>query len=375
MSNPIISVLVPVYNVEKYISECIDSIINQTFKNIEIICVNDASTDSSLHILSEYAKLDDRIKIINKDKNEGLLLARKSAVLQAKGQYIVFVDSDDLLHSSDSLAIMHKMMTEENVDILQFNINLLLSNGDLQLDTGWFQTYKHKLFSNQEIISACVNNRYNWCLWNKIYKADVCIKAYQAIKDVYLVAAEDCYAYFLIAYYSQTFIGKSTEPLYDYRQGTGVTSQSNLDLSRFEMFCKENLITSWLEDFLKENKIFNYSYQEILNTLSQRFLSHCFGRMEQIQIHDREYALSLIFKYFSSREMYFYMKSITKYDDLNQNHESSYAYQIKEFNIGKYLRTKILSKITWGQTRRKFSDIYQHQKTLYKMIKSGQVTK
>lgn len=82
------------------------------------------------------------MKIINNDKNKGTLLARKIAVLQAKGKYIVFVDSDDMLHSSNALAILYQMIETEDVDILQFNINLLFPDGTTQLGDGWFQLYE-----------------------------------------------------------------------------------------------------------------------------------------------------------------------------------------------------------------------------------------
>lgn len=97
MSTHLISICVPVYNVEKYLRECLDSIINQTLCNIEIICVNDGSTDSSLDILKSYKIKDSRIKLISFDTNRSLLQARKVAVEVATAPFIMFVDSDDSL--------------------------------------------------------------------------------------------------------------------------------------------------------------------------------------------------------------------------------------------------------------------------------------
>ena len=90
-----VSIIVPVYNTEKYLSRCLDSIINQTLKEIEIICINDGSTDKSFEILTEYAKKDKRIVIINFEQNHGVSFARNKALEIAKGHYIGFVDSDD----------------------------------------------------------------------------------------------------------------------------------------------------------------------------------------------------------------------------------------------------------------------------------------
>lgn len=92
----LISIIVPIYNVEKYLNACIDSIINQTYKKIEIILVNDGSTDNSNKICLEYCKKDNRVKLINK-KNGGLSSARNTGIDNATGQYICFVDSDDVI--------------------------------------------------------------------------------------------------------------------------------------------------------------------------------------------------------------------------------------------------------------------------------------
>ncbi len=87
MKEPLISIIIPIYNVEKYLSRCIKSVLNQTYKNLEIICINDGSTDSSLKILEEFKLIDKRIKIINQ-KNTGQARARNNAFLSSKGEFI-----------------------------------------------------------------------------------------------------------------------------------------------------------------------------------------------------------------------------------------------------------------------------------------------
>lgn len=90
----LVSIIMPVYNVGEYLKDCLDSVINQTYTNIEIICVNDGSTDNSLEILKEYKNKDSRIVIIDK-ANGGLVSARKVGVEAAKGEYSIYIDSDD----------------------------------------------------------------------------------------------------------------------------------------------------------------------------------------------------------------------------------------------------------------------------------------
>ena len=93
---PFISIIIPVYNVAPFIKSCLHSVLNQTYKNIEIICINDGSTDNSLNILKEYHQKDSRIIIVDQE-NEGVSAARNKEILMAKGDYITFVDSGDFL--------------------------------------------------------------------------------------------------------------------------------------------------------------------------------------------------------------------------------------------------------------------------------------
>jgi glycosyltransferase involved in cell wall biosynthesis len=115
-----ISVIIPVYNVEKYLNECLDSIVNQTFEDIEIICINDGSTDGSLDILNEYENLDSRVKVITQE-NRGVSAARNKGLELACGSYIYFIDSDDYLEL-DGLEKLYELSEEKNLDLLLFKL-------------------------------------------------------------------------------------------------------------------------------------------------------------------------------------------------------------------------------------------------------------
>lgn len=110
-----VSIIVPVYNVEKYLKRCLDSLVNQTLKDIEIICVNDGSTDGSLAILNEYVRNDDRIVVINQE-NSGQSVARNRGIDVAKGEYIGFVDSDDWV-CEDYFERLHNSAIQNNAEI------------------------------------------------------------------------------------------------------------------------------------------------------------------------------------------------------------------------------------------------------------------
>lgn len=112
---PKISVIIPVYNIEKYLARCLDSVISQTLKDIEIICVNDGSTDNSANILSVYAEKDERIKIITQS-NAGISEARNIGIQKASGEFIGFVDSDDFIEK-DFYEKLYTSAIKNNADI------------------------------------------------------------------------------------------------------------------------------------------------------------------------------------------------------------------------------------------------------------------
>ena len=113
----LISVIVPVYNVEEYLDECLDSIRKQTYKNIEVILVNDGSTDKSQEICERYCQQDSRFYLINQE-NRGLSGARNRGIQESTAEFITFVDSDDVI-KEDMLEQLMKPMTLENIDIVE----------------------------------------------------------------------------------------------------------------------------------------------------------------------------------------------------------------------------------------------------------------
>ena len=118
---PLVSVIIPVYNVEKYLKECLDSVFSQTLDDFEVIAINDGSIDSSLEILNDYAKKDKRLKIISKN-NEGQGLARNDGLKQAKGEFTLFLDSDDWLENN-ALEKLYRVITQKNAQMVFFNVN------------------------------------------------------------------------------------------------------------------------------------------------------------------------------------------------------------------------------------------------------------
>ena len=163
---PKVSVIIPVYNVEEYLAECLDSVISQTEKDIEIICVEDCSTDSSLAVLQEYAKKDDRIVVIQNEENFGQSVARNKGLIASKGEYILFVDSDDFIEPN----LLEETLKYANdvdmvfFDLKKYDIKQNYTKNDISLlPTGEF-------FANEYYLNALSGNYLDFGPCTKLYK-------------------------------------------------------------------------------------------------------------------------------------------------------------------------------------------------------------
>ncbi len=214
---PKISVIIPVYNVEKYLNKCMDSIITQTFKDIEIICVNDGSTDKSRQILEEYKNRDSRIKIVDKE-NGGLSSARNAGMKVATGDYYAFIDSDDWIDKT-MFEKMYKNITELNSDIAICAVNLFddsksqIIEADEYFSLKFFdESFDNRVFSYKDtkpfLMDVCV------MAWNKLYKRSFIEKCQAKFPDGLIF--EDGPFFFSIFFKTQR-VSIVREFLYFYR--------------------------------------------------------------------------------------------------------------------------------------------------------------
>lgn len=144
MKSPLVSIIVPVYNVEKYLSECLNSLIAQSYREIEIVTVDDGSTDESGKICDEYEKQDQRIRVIHK-KNGGVVSARNDGIYAAKGEYITFVDADDTI---DSHTVEHLINAIGSADIATCGVNCQRLDGTL---LALKDAFEERVYGHQEM--------------------------------------------------------------------------------------------------------------------------------------------------------------------------------------------------------------------------------
>lgn len=145
-----VSAIIPIYNMERFINQCLDSLINQTFKDIEIICVNDGSTDNSLSILQEYAQKDERIKIITQE-NQGQGVARNKGIDFATGKYIQFIDPDDWIELN-AIETLYEYCEKYNADYVEFLHDRYQQDTDtFRIDEADYSYQDNKVYSNKDI--------------------------------------------------------------------------------------------------------------------------------------------------------------------------------------------------------------------------------
>ena len=271
-----VSIIIPCYNQEKTIRDCLKSAISQTLQNIEIIVVNDRSTDSSLEILDELQAECDKIKIINFETNQGTSNARKAGVLASRGRYVMFLDSDDALEEN-ACEILYNEITSKGVDILQFGVKVV-DCGVSPKTLEWFKWFSRPftdVLTGSDIFFAChESNKLAYILWNKIYDGTLARKAFSHVSDGYFIMGEDLYVHAMMLYFAKTYSG-ITDPLYIYNYGQGLTGNSSMGFSKFSRLCSQLRLMELLYKFFDENEFVNYTrYIKAVNKINENFFNN-----------------------------------------------------------------------------------------------------
>lgn len=216
-----ISVIVPVYNAEQYIRKCLDSIITQTYQNLEIICINDGSQDNTAEILNEYAKADSRLVVIHR-QNKGLVSARKEAIKIASGEYVCYVDADDWI-DSEMYMIMYNEGIELGGDIVSVGICRDFRNGTSYLEPNIIPQgiYRGEEIKNNILPKVIdTDNFFQWglslSLCHYAFKKEILIHN-QLVVDDRIQMGEDA-ACSIFCLYQCNSIALIDRCLYHYRQ-------------------------------------------------------------------------------------------------------------------------------------------------------------
>lgn len=249
-----ISVIVPVYNVEQYLERCVESIINQTYKNLEIILVDDGSTDSSGKLCDELAKKDDRIKVIHKE-NGGLSDARNRGEEISTGDYVIFIDSDDYIHL-EMISSLYTQIRLGDADVSICGVMNVYSNSETPQcqNTKLFFTFNREGFLREYLIGERIPGG----IWNKLIKKSITKK----IKFPFGLIYEDAYYQYELLKHCEKY-AVNTQPYYYYfHRGNSITTRpySRRDLVYVEIYRRYYGLVKEQYPALKEEGFFRLAY-------------------------------------------------------------------------------------------------------------------
>ena len=253
-NNPKISIFLPIYNKAVYLKNSIKSIQIQTLKNIEIIAINDCSKDNTLEVLMKMAKKDSRIKIFTNNKNRGLLYSRAMGILNSRGEYLMNLDPDDELYSSDNLEYLYNITKKSKIDVISFGF---IKQNNLNISKHYLCSNFNKIHFQPEIINTYYN-KIDYLLWNKLVKRKLFLKVYEIFKEkIYSVRwnynEDEIWSALINKYANSKFCVKKI--IYKYKK-----NPDSLLANKFNLLYIKNLIY-WIELF---TKLFNNEIGKIL---------------------------------------------------------------------------------------------------------------
>lgn len=250
-----VSIIIPAYNIEKYIERSILSCIQQSFKNIEIIVINDASTDNTLQIINKMKVKDNRIKVINKKKNQGCIEARKSGFEIAKGEYIMFVDGDDYIDDIEAIDILYKNAKKKNYDIVCYKFFVEDKSDKVK---AWKTEF---IFNDDDnMLDLLFQRKINYSLWSKFIRKEF-IKENRIEFPRNFSYGEDVAFSYSLAMYNPRFIILN-EYLYNYCRRS-----DSLDSSINEKTYEITKALQFIKEQLQKNNLY-YKYKEEFDYLS-----------------------------------------------------------------------------------------------------------
>jgi len=299
-TQPKVSILIPVYNTASYLPKCMAGVLRQTLKEIEIIAVNDASTDNAAEVLARYAAEDPRVKIITHEKNGGILAARLSGIAAATGEYLIFLDADDYLNTDTARACYVKAK-KTGADIVHFGFDVRVGHRKKppfarQVEQR-LRPYDGTLLGRRVFEGAFVDYLYRWNIVGKCISAEVCRKAAAALPPGYYIMAEDLCFYTLMSWFATHY-----EPLhkkcYHYGLEIGVSAYTLVDFRGFIRNCSVFTALNAVKSFLTSQGAFE-QYREAFEGQERKILDDLLDRWEHKLIpQDRLRAFTWMFEHY-----------------------------------------------------------------------------
>lgn len=238
-----ISVIVPAFNVEKYIERCLDSIIKQDFEELEVIIVDDASSDNTCKIVREKYCSDSRVRLVRHNSNQGLGNARNTGLKYSKGQFVFFVDSDDWI-GTNTLGSLYNIAVKEQADIVACGIRFVYDDGNYKT----YHAVDLRTVGGETGLTQVLNGKISVTAWNKLYRKSLLEDNQISFPPIY---HEDMTFAMEAIYHSKLFISVSDE-LYSYFQSPNSITRASIGRKHLESYFE---IFKLHNKFISKNKL------------------------------------------------------------------------------------------------------------------------
>ena len=347
---PKLSVVIPVHNEKPFLERCLESILSQSFRDFEIICIDDASDDGTTDILTHYAELDTRIHVTVFQRRLGTVLARKLALLDARGDYIMFVDADDMLQPGACETAVG-LIKDSKVDIAQFSIDFESEQKDfdsLKRFAHMFRTYQMESHGTNILYDCFVNHRFMHNLWNKIYRADICKEAVAAMPDIQMHHYTDLYLSFFLLFFAKSFRSFNTKPCYRYHFGGGVSTKTP-DAEQFKDLCEVSRILPLMEKFLKDRNAYEMNVS-VLDAIREALCRDIVNKLLTIPSLTREIILTAI-EYWGGDIIFDFLRDMGLFKYTFDSRQSLVTELIERYNADQKTIAKLQSDLAEAQTQ------------------------
>ena len=325
------SIIIPVYNTEKYLSRCLDSVVNQSFKDMEIIIVDDCSSGNCFEIVEEYKKNNKNIKYILNETNKGTLYSRKIGAINSNGKYIIYLDSDDKL-TTDALQIIYDSINKE-YDIIHFSAKVISSNENKkerikeEKKTAWYLSSKRNVINENYLFNECLNEKLPHNMCGKAFKSEIVKESIKYLPDSHLIHSEDMLQCLITIYFCKSYKAIRNE-LYICNNDSGYSNKdiSKITIERFEKTCSDTKATlNEFYNFLCSQKAEILHYYDYLK-LSFNQYKYLMNKTNNEKIY-----LDILNKYFDN-------ELIEEYKRFERIHK----YYLIPLNIQKEINGKLL---------------------------------
>ena len=304
MSGVKVSIIMPVYNMAQYLEKSISSLQRQTMSDVEILCIDDGSTDDSFCILQCFAERDKRIRVFHFAENHSAWCARLRGIEEARGEFILFVDADDTL-VPEACEELYRESILAGVDILQFPAAVVdegkMPRGRIDNLRKFLNPYAGVL-RGEEVFTSCFRkNIYGFTLWNKMYRAEICKKAIQGAEAEYIPRGQDKLLYWMISYVAESYKGITGKYYYLYHCSRGGFGKEEIGLDEFINYCRMAHSVK-----LAESYIYHVAelYADVVQAYREELLSGCVSIWwNRLKNEDKAAGFDSMLSYWGSSEV------------------------------------------------------------------------